>query len=324
MKKNYLYLLLLGLTMVSFYSNATIITATSNGNWTSPLTWDIGVPQCGDTVIIPAGVTVTVTINVDLNTGDPLCPYFKMSVYGNLRFAAGKKMHLAYGACIAVEAGGQIVPSSKGGGASESIYIGDVRVWQSSEGPLNGVASLGCAILLPVELIDFSVSKLNSSIELKFTTASERELSHFILESSRDGSYWQTVEKINASGNSLSQKTYAAIDKTPFNGVSYYRLKSIDLDGTERMLDIISNEFYSSKFLIYPIPVNKLMFLEGENLENSIVTIVNSLGETIEVEMSIIGDKYSFNFTSIKNGVYFLTIKNQNINRTERIVVAHK
>lgn len=324
MKKNYLYLLLFGLTMVSFYSKATIVTATTSGNWDSAFTWDIGVPKCGDTVIIPAGVIVTVTVNVDLDTGDPLCPLFQMTISGDLRFAHGKKMHLALGSCVGVESGGRVGASSKGGGASESIYIGPDRVWQASGGALNGVATLGCAIMLPVELIDFSILIKNQGVELNFTSASERDLDYYVIESSRDGSFWQEVQTLKAAENSIELRNYSYTDKNPFNGLSYYRLKSVNMDGSQNNLEIISCEYYSSKFLMYPIPVNKLMFLEGDNLEQSSVSIFNSLGELIEVELSLVGDKYSFNFEQIKNGVYFLTIQNVNIKRTERIIVAHK
>lgn len=47
---------------------ATTITA-SNGNWNAPGTWDLGrTPQCGDTIVIPLGVTVHIPANVNLNS----------------------------------------------------------------------------------------------------------------------------------------------------------------------------------------------------------------------------------------------------------------
>jgi hypothetical protein len=324
MRQNFLYLLLFGLTMVSFNSRATIITAVSTGNWNSPFTWNGTIPQCGDTVIIPAGIIVTITENVDLNTGDPLCPFFRLTIAGSLRFNNGRKLHLASGACMTVETGGTIGQSVKGGGASESIYLGENRVWQASEGMLHGFQSYGCAILLPVTLINFSLSILNNQVELNFATASENNLDHFLIETSRDGSYWQTIERLKGNGNSVALNSYKYTDKNPFNGTSYYRLKSVDFDGSVHTLNILSCEFYSSKFLMYPIPVNKQMFLEGENLDQSTINIVNSIGEPIEVEMNLLGDKLNFNFEDIKNGIYFVSIRNVKVNKTERIVVAHK
>ena len=91
-------------------------------------------------------------------------------------------------------------------------------------------------------------------------------------------------------------RRYKIIDKSPFNGESYYRLTQYDINGVAERLGTQSIEFFPTKYLIYPVPVNKSMFLEGDNLMNSEILIINSLGEVIDVEQTIVGDKISFNF----------------------------
>jgi hypothetical protein len=53
-----LQILFFALWPVCLHAQATI-TATSNGAWSNPATWDGSVPSGNDTVIIPAGRTVT-------------------------------------------------------------------------------------------------------------------------------------------------------------------------------------------------------------------------------------------------------------------------
>lgn len=179
-------------------------------------------------------------------------------------------------------------------------------------------------ILLPIELLSFSLENVSNTVELTFETASERDMDYFEIENSRDGNYWQSISKIQAHGNSTSVNTYKCVDKSPFNGLSYYRLKDVSINGVENYSDIISNEFSSSKYLIYPVPVNNIMFLEGDKLEQAEIYVVNNVGEKIEIEITPFGNKSSFNFENIKNGIYFVKIQTAKTKRTERIVVVHK
>lgn len=330
MKHAFTLIVLIGsFLLVSHFSFATIKTA-SNGNWNAPGTWlPAGVPACGDTIIIPAGVSVHIAANVDLNTmKGPLCAATYLDVAGRLTFANGRKIRMTAGACINVSLGGEIHPSGVGAGASELIEIDKVNWWQAKDGVLVGDqvtgVKLGCAVALPIELAAYSIQAIDNKVVVNFTTASERDIEYYILEASRDGSYWQEVTTLDAVGNSSIESSYQLEDKNPFNGVSYYRLKFVNINGAVVVMEILSVEVYALKYLVYPIPVHKTMFLEGEDLADSKISVINSLGENVEVSKSLIYDKYSFNFEQIKSGVYFVVIETEKTKRTERVVVVHK
>lgn len=317
------------LVFLSSYSSFATTKTASSGNWNAPGTWSpAGVPVCGDTIIIPAGVTVHIPANVDLNNaGNPLCAQTYIQVSGRLTFSNGRKIRLTAGGCINISFGGEIHPSGVGGGSSELIEIDHVDWWKAADGVLIGDTDgtqLGCGILLPIELAAFSYEILDEKVQISFTTASERDIDYFIIESSKDGSYWQEVGTLDAAGNSSTALTYQIDDAQPFNGVSYYRLKYVNLDGSTVAMEIISCEFYAVKYLLYPIPVNKTMFLEGQNLDRATITMVNSVGERVEIEKTLLGDKFNFNFENIKSGVYFLVIETENTKKTERVVVVRK
>jgi len=323
-----LFVLFLFVTIFSFESSATVKTALG-GNWNAPGTWSpAGVPSCGDTIIIPAGISVHIPANVNLNNAaDPLCAQTYISVEGELTFSSGRKLRLAAGGCVMIEVGGTLVPSAVGGGSSEVVEVDHVDWWKAADGVLTGAGPsgtpLGCGMALPVELIDFSLEYINDGVDIFFTTASERDADKYLIEVSRDGSYWQELETVKAVGNSSVSSNYQLRDNSPFIGLSYYRLTLVDVNGNSTPLEVITSEFNSVKYLLYPIPVNKTMFLEGSSLETSTITVINSLGEQIEVEKSLMGDKYAFDFAEIKAGVYFLVIETENTKKTERIVVVH-
>ncbi|MFN5418626.1 MAG: T9SS type A sorting domain-containing protein [Flavobacteriia bacterium] len=323
-------LLLLIVFFISSYTIAATITAKpAGGNWNAPGTWDLNrVPACGDVIVIPFGVTVNIPANVNF-TGCAAGNHVTVQVNGRLTFSNGRKLRLSAGGCVQVSVTGQVVPSGVGGGNSELIEIDSQDWWQAADGTLLGSSSptgvnLGCGVMLPVELSYFDLEYENEAAKISFASSSERDLVNYTVEISRDGSFWQELETVKAVGNSNENQTYSVVDKTPFIGVSYYRLRSKNLDGTTRSLGLITGEFTSVKYLLYPVPVNKTLFVEGSDLDKASVTVVSSLGDQMEVESTLIGDKLSFNFSEVKSGVYFLVIETQNTKKTERVVVVHK
>ena len=69
----------------------------------------------------------------------------------------------------------------------------------------------------------------NGTAELTWRVANEQNMSVYEIEKSADSKTFTPLSKINAK-NGQSQ-TYNALDEKPFAGVSYYRLKMVDLDG---------------------------------------------------------------------------------------------
>lgn len=322
------FILLMILITCNLNSFSAVITAKLlGGNWHSTSTWDLGrIPGCGDNVVIPIGVTVNITSNVDF-TGVG-CAATAIDVMGKIIFDNGKKIKLNEGSCISISVTGSIFASGSGGGASEKIEIANVVLWKASDGNLLGSIlpdgiNLGCGVILPVELISFSVEYMNEKAKILFSTNSERDLDYFVVERSKDANFWQEVEIIKAAGNTSSITEYSCKDIDPFLGTSYYRLLSVNIDGTKDTLYILSSEFSSFNYLMYPVPVNKLMFVEGNKLKSSSITVYNSVGQIIEVNNTVISDRLCYNFDGIPNGIYFIKIKNENVQKTKRVVVSH-
>ena len=86
---------------------------------------------------------------------------------------------------------------------------------------------------LPVELLSFEVAKTSENqVSIQWKTATETNNDFFTLERSKDGQIWVNIKKINGAGNSLEIINYTEIDESPLEGVSFYRLKQTDFDGT--------------------------------------------------------------------------------------------
>lgn len=324
--------LLITVFSINFDSKAAIITAIASGNWNSPFTWSAGIPVCGDTVDIPFGTSVTVTVNVDLDNGDPLCPFFRLSIGGHLKFDNGKKMHFATGACVTVEVGGKVGPSSKGGGGSESIYVGPDRVWQASDGLLLGQASLGCAVMLPVTLLNFYVLQTGNELVFHWKVASETNVEKYVIEYSEDGKTWNVLDEKEASGNSTEYEYDLSIRTSGIQNLTYYKLMNFDMNSKKTVLDIIS--FYPENF----VEDGKLMLIPNPVEKNSLLSIQYNTDSQIETSIQIIDQRgvilfnksviestrdgeFIFDTSVLKSGTYFVNLTNKNQSLKSKLAV---
>jgi len=117
--------------------------------------------------------------------------------------------------------------------------------------------------ILPVELIFFNAqARDNSFVHLTWATATETNSAYFEIERSSDALSFRTIERIGAAGNSNVRIDYETFDHDPLPGVSYYRLKQVDLDGTIHYFNIEQVEIAGVfKVALYPNPVKYKAYL---------------------------------------------------------------
>jgi hypothetical protein len=107
----------------------------------------------------------------------------------------------------------------------------------------NGVYELdlpGSAAILPIELTSFTGKAAMKENQLNWTTASEVNMSHFVLERSGNGNVFQPIAKIEALNQPKQSYHFEDIDIQW--SVAYYRLKSIERDGKSTYSKIIALE----------------------------------------------------------------------------------
>ncbi len=85
---------------------------------------------------------------------------------------------------------------------------------------------------LPIELLAFNASPEADHVALNWTTASETNNAWFEVERSINFVDWKMVCRQPGAGNSNTLLQYADKDLQPLMGISYYRLKQTDFDGT--------------------------------------------------------------------------------------------
>jgi ELWxxDGT repeat protein len=101
-----------------------------------------------------------------------------------------------------------------------------------------GVLS-GPGATLPVQLLSFTASLQQQKVRLDWSTSSESNSRHFIVERSATGRSFEAIGTVNAAGNSNSLNNYQYSDMNPLSGTSWYRLRQVDMDGRSTLSPIV-------------------------------------------------------------------------------------
>jgi len=72
---------------------------------------------------------------------------------------------------------------------------------------------------------------------------------------------------------------------------------------------------------VYPNPAIDQFFVEGKNIKNATVKVMNSMGQVLDIPSIITTDKIQFNTSNLPKGVYFVNIKLDDRNETRSVLV---
>lgn len=96
---------------------------------------------------------------------------------------------------------------------------------------------------LPIALLEFNAKPEGTVVRVEWATASERDNALFTVERSRDGVVFETVAHVPGAGTSNTLQNYTEIDPSPLAGLSYYRLRQTDVDGTSTVSNLVAVMF---------------------------------------------------------------------------------
>lgn len=187
-------------------------------------------------------------------------------------------------------------------------------------------------VTLPVELVSFSAALNNKQTDLKWVTATEKNVSHFVVEKSLDGKSYSDAGTVFAYGNTSEKMNYSFTDKninTSQAGVVYYRLRSVDIDtkvqySQVRMIRIGKQTEQNITVLTYPNPViNELRVTVPGNWQNKKVSyeVLSNNGRlTIRTESGNSSQTEAINVSSLSPGVYIVKVSCNGETATQKIV----
>jgi len=176
-----------------------------------------------------------------------------------------------------------------------------------------------------VELVSFESIRQLQSIEINWVTATELNNDFFELQKSTDGESFQSISRIDGMGTSNKMNRYFYLDRSPFLGIQYYRLKQVDFDGTYEYSEIISSYYEGPIALkIYPNPLKgNVLNIDFTSIQEEIVEarITSVSGTTTSnIHPREIGPGSWIIDILVQPGIYILTIRMGNTLFNERII----
>lgn len=96
----------------------------------------------------------------------------------------------------------------------------------------NRTSSFLQGITFPIALLSFDAFPENDHVVIQWITESELNNDFFTVERSQNAQEFYQLLEVDGAGTTTEVQTYEELDWQPFQGRSYYRLKSTDYDGT--------------------------------------------------------------------------------------------
>lgn len=185
---------------------------------------------------------------------------------------------------------------------------------------------------VPVELLNQRVfwsdhNFLESTIE--WSTASETDNSHFIIERSYDGYTFKAISLVpSKSSNSNTIQTYSQLDNSiqPNSNIIYYRITQVDFDGKQETFPVIVLHHFNDKLIkMFPNPANDILNIQIDEWfyhEKIKLIIRDVLGREVIVKTINPKQKNQIKISKLNDGSYtvFFIDESNNLKNIKKLI----
>lgn len=196
----------------------------------------------------------------------------------------------------------------------------------AKDGGMHNLATISTATVLPVEFIAFEAKPDKSSVQLRWSTAAEKNNERFEIRRSVDAKDWRLIATQKGKGNTEIISHYVQADKKPLNGVSYYQLTQFDFDGTEKVLSTQSVNLTldpSVEVKVFPNPVSSQINVSISNYigQHLRAALYSQDGKLLH-KQELTSETQKLNINKMPPaGVYVLKVAGSNLLISKKVVV---
>ncbi|MES2691025.1 MAG: T9SS type A sorting domain-containing protein, partial [Bacteroidota bacterium] len=172
-----------------------------------------------------------------------------------------------------------------------------VRVVEINNNGCKGDTVSKAATVLPVKLVSFTGKQQNNDVVLSWSTASELNNNHFIVERSLDQQHFEAIGTVNGNGTTSNISQYTFTDEQVLSDLLisrsgaaiYYRLIQEDYDGEKsasRIIAVMPEMSIQMDVTIMPNPFCKQLVLSIHQDEagDAAIKVTDMNGRTMYTE----------------------------------------
>lgn len=187
---------------------------------------------------------------------------------------------------------------------------GPILFYNIKNGVINLIDYLKSSTSMPLHFISFTASAGGREVLLNWQTGDESNTNVFHIQRSMDGSDFNTIGDVNASGTGSHNYTFTD-NALPATQTLYYRLQETDIDGKSTYSDIVACSLSGSAAIsLYPDPATAHITITGIG-NYSLLKIYNLSGAQLR-SYRINGASITIPVTSLAAGVYIAELSNGN------------
>jgi len=182
---------------------------------------------------------------------------------------------------------------------------------------------------LPVELLYLAAEGVhNKFIQVKWATASETNSGYFDLQRSENGREFVTIGRVNAAGNSTTERRYSYNDLgVVANKNYYYRLVIVDLESHKEASKTVVAKlsiYVPSAITFYPNPSQTQLNIVWPNeADQADLMIYTAEGKLVLQKSMDTKTQNSINVSAVSNGIYFVKVTMNGTQVNSRIIIQH-
>ncbi len=161
-------------------------------------------------------------------------------------------------------------------------------------------------VSLPIKLDNIRATNKGTINEVIWNSVSEEVGDVYQVERSTDASHFITLGTI--SGKAINGSSYIYIDQEPITGTNYYRLKFLNIDGSNgysKIVSAVKNDAFGVAVFPNPVKSEVTIRVNGEINGTATVTLYNISGKQ-QINSRVSGKQITLSMNGLPAGMYLV------------------
>jgi len=212
---------------------------------------------------------------------------------------------------------------------SGSLTANDATGW-FADGETEDYPVISQAIPLTIQLLDFNAMLTeDKKVLLKWKASTDDKALGFEIERSKDQNTWEKIGWVNIKSSAFTTD-YSFLDREPFQGRSYYRLKMVEKEGISKYsaTKIIQLDYPVKNLKVYPNPAKNIVIVTFISTGSQTANLqLRSLSGQVIIKKSTLlnqgENRIPIETMSISNGLYILELITPEKTYVNKLAVTH-